>query len=253
MAECRLFLIFRLKQQLVEGPKDGPYQACTRFADVKGLLERHYAGKHLPDRDVSRLVELAFPNSHRERSSCVYGVRQRLRSESSTSATSSSVPFPPSQAIPQDQRRLFLHSTVQLLQSRNEELGTRLAQLEADNQALKHSLVARTNTVSVFEDEVQKLSTSPLFIHGPDSSELLEEYSLDAVMAEVELHAPHLTLLFNNLGDTHRGGSEGTFNTQQMKALSALCTLLNARNRKISGFQLFTSMMLVGRGTSKQV
>lgn len=220
-----------------------------RFADIKHLLQRHFPTRTLSDQEVSRIVELSFPRSHRERSTCVYGVRQR---PISIPASATQPVLPPSQALLYNQQQLLLHSSLQVLQTQNAELAAQLAQLRSENEHLKRSLKTSTNPVSLLEAEIIKLSASPILVHGPDTIERVNEYSLDAVMAEVQRHAPNLLQLLNNLGNRERGSSEG-FNMKQMKTLSALCTLLNARSRKMSGFQLFVSTMLIGRGTSKQV
>ena len=39
----------------------------------------------------------------------------------------------------------------------------------------------------------------------------------------------------------------------EIKVLVSLCTLLNARSSRTIGLQLFLSLMLVARGTAKQV
>ena len=103
---------------------------------------------------------------------------------------------------------------------------------------------------------MQCLSTSSsILIHGPDTVEGFESFSIDAVISEVKQCSPDLLSLFNRLGDVRRNVPDDCDDlaAEEIKALIALCTLLNAKSRKVKGMQLFMGMMLTARATSRQV
>ena len=90
-------------------------------------------------------------------------------------------------------------------------------------------------------------SSSCLLLQGPDTLESIHHLAIDAVIAEIKQLAPDLHHLFNRLGDVRRNDLA----VEEIKALRALCTLINAKSRMMKGLQLFMGMMLVARGTSR--
>jgi len=108
----------------------------------------------------------------------------------------------------------------------------------------------------VYEQQLQRLSTSSsILIHGPDTVERFERFSIDAVISEVKQFSPDLLGLFNRLADVRRNVADDydDLTAEEIKVLIALGTLLNAKSRKVKGMQLFMSMMLTARATSRQV
>ena len=89
--------------------------------------------------------------------------------------------------------------------------------------------------------------------HGPDNIDDLSEFTIDAVISEFQSYAPSLYAFFQQLGHTSRNPSETSLPVEEMKALMALCTLMNARSNRFKGLQLLLSMMLIARATNKQV
>ena len=66
---------------------------------------------------------------------------------------------------------------------------------------------------------------------------------------------PDIYALFMKLGAVerlHKQSADVTL-VQEQKAVSALCTILNARCGKVKGLQLLISMMLIARSTGRQV
>ena len=103
---------------------------------------------------------------------------------------------------------------------------------------------------------MQCLSTpGSILIHGPDTVEGFESFSIDAVISEVKQCSPDLLSLFNRLGDVRQNVPDDCDDlaAEEIKAFIALCTLLNAKSRKVKGMQLFMGMMLTARATSRQV
>jgi hypothetical protein len=89
---------------------------------------------------------------------------------------------------------------------------------------------------------------------GPASLEAFHQLDFQSVVTELEVHAPDLYALFMSLGDVKRNTTEKEeVTTEQTKAVSSMCSLLNARSARMKGLQLLVSMMLVARATSRQV
>jgi hypothetical protein len=66
--------------------------------------------------------------------------------------------------------------------------------------------------------------------------------------------APNLYALLCDLGDTDRNArDEMVITHEEIKALTSICVLANARSLRIKGVQLFLSIMLVARAVNKQV
>ena len=90
---------------------------------------------------------------------------------------------------------------------------------------------------------------------GPDTPDHFHDFSLDKVVLELQELAPDTYKAFMQLGNVHRHlhhDSEVTA-TNEIKAITFLCTRMNARSSRAKGIQLLLSMMLIARSTSKQV
>ena len=239
-----MFLIthnFRLKQQLQEGPTHGPYQAYMKFSDIHGRLQEKFTDTKITQQATSRVIEWAFPSARSERTTHVYGVRCRPIAEASM------LPGPSQGSV-----RHTLNP-IPDLQVQNSQLQQRLSLLEAENRELKRSLES-SMTIATLDSQLQKLvHPGSLIFHGPENLEWFEQFSLDAVMAEVRSLAPDLLRLFNTLGETRRNTTDAVngLSTEEIKVLVSISTLANSRSRKAKGLQLST--MLIARGTSKQV
>ena len=93
-------------------------------------------------------------------------------------------------------------------------------------------------------------------LHGPDTLPRLDNFSFDGVIDEFQTYyAPELYHLFNQLGDLehHQSPQQSGLTVEEMKTVTSLCTLFNARSQRFKGLQLLMSLMLVARGTGKQV
>ena len=213
-----------------------------KFSEVEQVMKDRFPD--LTNVDVSRILRQAFPAVVTERSTFAIGVRRRSSSALSPSSQSSLVSPPNlSQAI------------THPLQLENARLLARVHQIEEENQHLKS--LTREDTVhpSTLEQKVLQLTSSPVFVHGPGNLEGFEKFSLDTVLSEVKTLAPNLLSLFNKLAAAERNQSDSSDDValEGIKALVALCVLINARSRRAKGLQLFMSTMLIARATSKQV
>ena len=88
---------------------------------------------------------------------------------------------------------------------------------------------------------------------GPISLETFNTLDFQSVITELQAQAPDLYALFMLLGDVKRNAKRDEVTTEQTKAISSMCSLLNARSARMKGLQLLVSMMLVARATSRQV
>ena len=211
-----------------------------KFSEVEQVMKDRFPD--LTNVDVSRILRQAFPAVVTERSTFAIGVRRRSSSALSPSSQSSLVSPPNlSQAI------------THPLQFENTRLLARVHQLEQENQHLKSLIQEDTVHPSTLEQEVLRLTSSPVFVHGPDNLEGFENFSLDTVLSEVK--APNLLSIFNQLAAAERNQSDSSDQValEGIKALVALCVLINARSRRAKGLQLFMSTTLIARATSKQV
>ena len=87
---------------------------------------------------------------------------------------------------------------------------------------------------------------------GPDNVDNFTNFSLDAIISELQQYAPDLFSLFMELGETSPeiGAQRGY---KEIIATSALCSLLGAHSSRAKGMQLLIGLMLIARSTSPQV
>ncbi len=109
-----------------------------------------------------------------------------------------------------------------------ELLVRRIRELEARVHELEGSDVSRS-TISNEADAV--IAAKGCVFHGPDTVERLSSFSLEAIRSELQSSSPTLLRLFQEVGNTSRNQptSEGIPSVEEMKAIAAICTLLNAR------------------------
>ena len=87
----------------------------------------------------------------------------------------------------------------------------------------------------------------------PNTVSRMAEFGLDTIVADLEMYSPALFHLFRQLGDTSRNRRmDGCLCVEEMKSITSLCILLNARSNRFKGLQLLLSMVLVGQGGGKQ-
>ena len=103
--------LYRLKQHIQEGPKEGPYQSCMKFMKVYELLETKFGS--VVNVEATKVVSQAFPEAERDRSTYMIGIRPVF----TTSAASMSndvltCPGPSlrSPVLHLHQKAFFLHS-----------------------------------------------------------------------------------------------------------------------------------------------
>ena len=85
---------------------------------------------------------------------------------------------------------------------------------------------------------------------APGRDRPTKKYDLDSIISELRFCAPDLYQLFMTLGDTQRHQEEEEVTTENVKAVSALCSTLNAQSARSKGLQLLLGMMLIARQVS---
>ncbi len=204
---------------------DSPNPKRMKFSDVSYELQSKFTDKKFTSYEISQYVHEAFPTTvskacGKSRQKHLLGLERRLGSSSSEPVSS------------------------------NSDLLQKIEQLQEQVQELKkmsqHVLCCQADAVIQHTSAVTQ---------GPNSLEAFDKLDFESVIRELQVQAPDLYALFMSLGDVKRNTEEDTdtVTTEQTKAISSMCALLNARSARMKGLQLLMSMMLVARATSKQV
>ena len=136
----------------------------------------------------------------------------------------------------------------------------RRAALELEIEMLKKRVPAGSEVQSAAQyqqllcSEVDSAVCSrQMLLHGPDTVERFAEFSMSAVITELQASCPQLYRLVQQLGCSQRNARGGRLPDEELKGVMAVCTLLNARSARVKGLQLMISLMLVARATGRQV
>ena len=168
----------------------GPYKACMKFAEVQQMLQERYPSDQITTQQVVKLLQWVFPHATTEHTTYITGIRCW---PASTPELFSLVPSPPITQL--SSAAVSPLSQVQSIQAENTWLLARVAELESENQQL----------IQVYEQQLQRLSTSSsILIHGSDTVERFERFSIDAVISVVKQFGPDLLGQFNRLADVRR-------------------------------------------------
>ena len=175
--------------------------------------------------EACKILKLAFPLSQSKRLSRS-GVKQTYALGVEVMEAASSQP----NSGDRDQLVRRIHELEERLQ-RYEDFGHLLH--EADNMVAQSVICQR----------------------GPDTLLRLDEISFDGIIDEFQSYTPELYHLFLQLGDSkrHQLPQQSALTVQEIKTVTSMCTIFNARSQRFKGLQLLISMMLIARGTGKQV
>ena len=133
-------------------------------------------------------------------------------------------------------------------QVRNKQLMERIQLLEARVQELE-----KTSPVTLIQ-QADQLQHGSLVVCGPDTPDHFQNFSIDGIIQELQEQAPDMYKLFMQLCDVHQNvPPDSSTSIKEIKGVTSLCTVLNARSNRVKGVQLLISMMLIARSTSKQV
>ena len=134
------------------------------------------------------------------------------------------------------------------------ELGDR-DQLVKRIHELEERLQRYENFEHLLDEADNMVAQSVICKHGPDTLPRLDDFSFDGVIGELQSYAPELYHLFLQLGDAnrHQLPQQSGLTVEEMKTVTSMCTVFNARSQRFKGLQLLMSVMLIARGTGKQV
>ena len=229
-----------LRSEYEEVPQGCPIAKRVKLSHIHQQLEERYDLKY-NHHQVASILQRAFPNSEskvagKSRTKHIFGIQPVTHlQEPSTSAP----------------------STAELLEqlatekTKNAQLEDKVRCLEATIRELQCTSPAHLTT------QINAITPNSLIVSGPESYEQFVEFTIEGMVRELQETIPDLYGFFMHLGDTSRNISSDDpghgQSIRRVKAISALCTLLNARSNRVNGLQLLIGMMLIARSTSKQV
>lgn len=206
---------------------DSPHPKRMKFSEVSGELQQHFPYKEFTPYETSRYIQEAFPNTEsrrcgKARQTHLLGLERKCTLEPVADTTD-------------------LLMQIQQLKCRIAELEKKSAELEKKSEeVLCHQA-----------DEIIQHRT--VVTQGPVSLEAFHHLDLDSIVTELRTYAPDLYHLCMAIGNTKRNQQKDEVTTEEIKVISSMCSLLNARSARVKGLQLLMGMMLVARGTSRQV
>ena len=219
-----------LKSLYQEVPEGCPAAKRIKVSDIHKQVEERYAT--CSHNKVSELLHKAFPNAKtkiatKSRTMHVFGIEPVSEASSSQHT---------------------ITEMAALLESENRDLQRKIQVIEARIQELE-----RTSASSLAQ-QADALPHTSLTACSPDSYEHFHGFSIDGVICELKEQVPDIYTFITQLADVQWNvGPDEVSRTLELKAVTALCTLLNARCSKVKRIQLLLSMMLISRSTSKQV
>ena len=239
-----------LKSRYHEAPVQGPNAKRVKFADVHQELQKQFAPVKVTAKAASQLLKSAFPCSEnkpcgKSRQKHICGI-QAIPAEGDPEVNV---------AGPLSHKSSSNPSLLELEQAKSELLQKQVQTLEARVLELER-IQATSFCPELLAQQVQHVLQPGLQVFdGPDSLEHFSNFSVDAVIAELQTNAPDVYRLFMTLGATSRNvqSKDDGIIPEEIRAHTAIFTLLKARSVRVKGIQLLLSFMLIARATSRQV
>ena len=231
----------RLKQQLTATPVDGHGAQRVRFTVLLEMLQHQYSSSSITAIEARKIIQEAFPHIISKRSThqnATYIVGVELRPAPASASPSKAEAQEPGPACSRNE----LIECIQVLEGQVREL----------ERSRDHTITGFRNQLAREADQV--ISYNEQAFHGPDSTENIAKFSLDTLVDELHSQAPSLYGLLQDVGHTSRNESTTErICTEELKTVTSMCVLLNARTNRCNGMQLLISLMLIARATNKQV
>ena len=222
-----------LKKRFREAPADGPGAKRIKFQKIHQSLSEGFPSVDFNSKMVSDLLSVAFPHTTRKQVGKshlmhVFGIEEMQESEQSSDLL---------------QRITDLESDLTREREKNANLLERVRQLELQ---LKQYQRVFCDTLNSQLETV--MNPHHLVVHGPNTVEHFDQFSIDGVVSEFKQHAPRGYEVFQSLGRSCDDDPN-----REIKIITSLCTLIKSRSKKVLGIQLLISFMLLARSTNKQV
>lgn len=188
---------------------ESPQPKRVKFSELSDELQGQFPDQKYSPYTVSKIIHEAFPSTQTKtcgkiRSRHILGL-ERKPAESPGPSHSAS----PSPSITDPTSRI----TDLLIE--NQILRNRIKELE---KASADSLCQQADQITHHKSMVTD---------GPNSLDTFSNFSLDSIISELQSRAPELyQLCMNQVKDEVTG--------EQVKAVSALCSLLNARSARVN-------------------
>ena len=211
--------------QETDHQSDDPPSKRIKFSEVSDEIKQQFPEKNFTQHGLSRLIQHTFPRAVSKRCGKARQVHLCGLERKSCESTPKEPPL-------SSQNDLLVEI---------QQLKDRIAELEMKSE----DVLCRQ------ADEI--IQHKSVVSQGPISLEAFHQLDFESIVAEIRTRAPDLYHLFMALGDTQRNKQKSEVTTEEIKAISGLCSTLNARSARLKGLQLLTGMMLVARGTSRQV
>ena len=182
-----------LKRLYSEAASTGPEAKKVKFADVKDEVGRHCPSSSISNYMLSRAISEEFPSAEnvklgKQRHLYVVGVDKLEKSGASSTAAGSDdsserlrLALKESDELPC--QNAVLQQRIEDLQQQNDDLQKGLDEVGR----LEHSLVS----TAMLDSQIGQLLSSSLSVfHGPNTIEHFKEFSVDAVIDDLQTNAP---------------------------------------------------------------
>ena len=259
-------IIYRLHAQFQENAEES-----MQLSTLYSMVATRFLGSNISVIATSRLVTDVFPNMRvkrvgKKRVSIIIGIElwhqpsppfpppppppDTAGSPPFPPDTAGSPPFPPDTAgsppFPGTSSSLSEAAKITALQLELAVERDRRAALELEIDMLKKRIPAESEVQSAAQyqqllcSEVDSAVCSrQMLLHGPDTVERFAEFSMSAVITEVQASCPQLYQLVQQLGCTQRNARDGCLPDEELKGVMVVSTLLNV-------YELYTCTLQSG-------
>ena len=244
-----------------------PQPKRIKFSEVSAELHEQFPGRKFSNYQVSQLIRDTFPHTEskacgRSRQKHITGLERippvvgsASGSTSSSLVDNASLASASLRTVAPLRDSASLDSSAATDHTTTSELDTSYSDLLIEIQQLKPRILEleKTSPTSLCQQADDVIHHKSVVTQGPCSLDAFRELDLSSILAELQTRAPDLYQLYMTLGDTKRNTEKDEVTTEDIKAVSSMCSLLNARSARENGLQLLMSVMLVARATSRQV
>lgn len=179
--------------------------------EIQRMLQERFKSDSISAVEACRVLKEAFPSVQQKRLT-KQGVKQTYAT--GVDWTDQALSTTPSSSSTQASDRATLKQRIEL---------------EKPVQGLEQSQ-------HYIRESDKMLSSSDVASHGPDTIWRLAHFSLDSIRQEFAVHTPELLDLFSTIGlNKQQSEAQATLQTGEMKTITSLCVLLNARSNRFRG------------------
>lgn len=220
-------------------PTVGHAAKRVKFSTIREQLETNFPAEVFTPHKVSALIKSAFPHTEsgaagKSRQKYIFGLEE-TEGTSGTHTMDADDDVYDQLAQEREEKRQ--------LQAKVVSLEERIVQLEQESLY---------SPAQLSRELLVLLSPECASHHGPDTIVHFESFSVQTVIDEMLRFAPNLYGLLKSLGARASITNDGT-QLEDVKVAMSLSILLKCRSVRVLGIQLFITLMLLARSTSRQV